>query len=136
MLAEREFIVIILGVILLAYRLPLQDRGYADHRRPPPGFRAVVTGSGRIHVVLSGELDVTTMEALAQLVARLADSQPTSLSIDLSAVSYLDCASARLLIGTTSFLPPGEYPVLISMQPAVRRLLELVGLAEVIEMGE
>lgn len=102
----------------------------------PAGFLVVGTGSGRIHVTLGGDLDVTILETLAELLAGLADRQPTGLRIDMSKVSFLDCACAGLLIGTARLLPPGEYPVLVSVQPMVRRLLELLGLADFIETGE
>jgi anti-anti-sigma factor len=107
-----------------------------DSQAQSPDFQAVVTGHGHVQVAISGELDVTTSESLIRLLAELADGRPISLSIDMSKVSFLDCASARLLIGASAFLPPGERPVLSSVQPAVRRLLELIGLDEAIETAE
>jgi anti-anti-sigma factor len=51
-------------------------------------------------------------------------------------VKYIDCASARLLASLTAFLPAGRRPVLTSVQPAVRRLLRLTGLAATFELAD
>lgn len=99
-----------------------------------PGFRPVVARDGWVYVTISGELDVTATRTLAHQLAEIAGLQPTRLIIDVSSVSYLDCAAARLLASTNAMLPPAEKPVLIGAQPLVRRLLELIGFTEFIEM--
>jgi anti-anti-sigma factor len=99
-----------------------------------PDFQAAVTRDGCVYVALSGDLDITTTAALAGQLARLAGMRPARLVIDMSGVSFLDCGSARLLASSVTFLPPGQQPVLISVRPAVRRLLELTGLAAILTM--
>jgi anti-anti-sigma factor len=104
---------------------------------PPqlPAFRIAVDDDGYAHVAISGDLDLTTAAALADQLAKLADLRPTRLVIDMSGVTFLDCASARLLAGASAFLPPGRQLVLTSVRPPVRRLLELTGLAEVVHIA-
>jgi anti-anti-sigma factor len=104
--------------------------------RPRPRFRAVVTSSRQVRLTISGELDVTTTRTLARRLAALARLEPTGLIIDLAAVSYVDCATARLLVGASALLPPDEPLVLSGLQPPVRRLLELIGLAELVEIRD
>ena len=68
----------------------------------PPGFTVTMTGETAT-VVLRGELDA------AQL-------------------TFIDCASARLIAGTDGWLPPGVKPVITHPAPAVRRVLQASGL--------
>lgn len=89
-----------------------------------------------MRVAISGDLDVTTAEALAQQLAEIAGLRPTGLVIDLSAVSYLDCAAARQLAGAQAVLAVGEPLVLVGVQPVVRRLLEVTGLAELFDLRD
>ena len=101
-----------------------------------PVFQTAIGDDGRVYIKISGELDITTVPDLAGHLARLADLRPTRLFIDMSGVSFLDCASARLLADTAAFLPPGRQPVITSVRPTVRRLLELTGLAGIIQIAD
>jgi anti-anti-sigma factor len=100
-----------------------------------PTFQAAFGPDGRVHLEIRGDLDITTVPLLAGQLARLSDSRPTELTIDMSGVSFLDCASARLLADTAAFLPQGRQPVLVSVGPAVRRLLQLTGLDEIMHIA-
>jgi anti-anti-sigma factor len=94
-----------------------------------PGLQTTISDDGTARLAIRGDLDVTSIAALAGELARLADARPARLVIDMSGVSFVDCAAARLLASATAFLPPGQRPVLSSAGPAVRRLLQLTGLA-------
>jgi anti-anti-sigma factor len=94
-----------------------------------PAFEAAMASDGRVYVAISGDLDVTTVAALAEHLAVLADVRPTRLVINLSEVGFLDCAAARLLASTATFLAPGQRPVLTSLRPAVWRILHLTDMA-------
>ncbi len=107
-----------------------------DPQSWPPGIKAAVTDEGWVYLVISGDLDVTTVAALADGLAWLAEVRPARLIADMSGVDFLDCASARLLASMATFLPPGRPPVLTSVQPAVRRLLQLTGLAANFELAD
>jgi anti-anti-sigma factor len=115
----------------------------SDHLCPPPPARTLPTGptmpvfqtsvddDGRVRLKIRGDLDITTVAILTRQLARVGDLRPAELVIDLSGVSFLDCASARLLAGTAALLPADRLPVLSSVRPAVRRLLELLGLPDI-----
>lgn len=107
---------------------PSPPRAVSAGPKPPVAFQAAVDEDGRVRLKISGELDITTVPILTGQLATLTDLRPTGLVIDLSGVTFLDCAAARLLAGTTALLPAGGQPVLTSVRPAVRRLLELLGL--------
>ena len=113
----------------------------SDHLCPPPPRADSANGPGAAGLSgppstttaasasrSRGDLDITTVPILTRQLARLAGLRPAELVIDLSGVSFLDCASARLLAGTAALLPPDRPPVLASVRPAVRRLLDLLGL--------
>lgn len=85
--------------------------------------------AGAITVVISGDLDMATAPALATHLAPLMVGQPQRLVLDMSAVGFLDCSSARLIAGMARSLPPGRRPALRFPSPLVRRVLDLTGLA-------
>jgi anti-sigma B factor antagonist len=109
-------------------RPPSPPRAMSACPKPPVVFQTAVDEDGRVRLKISGDLDITTGPALTDQLATLADLRPAGLVIDLSGVTFLDCASARLLAGMAALLPPDQPPVLTSVRPAVRRLLELLGL--------
>ena len=88
------------------------------------------TGTATTIVVISGELDVTVIPQLSRQLGQLAVSHPPPLIFDLAGVGFLDCAAARLIVGTARSLAGGGRPVIRHPQPIVRRLLELTGLAD------
>ena len=101
-----------------------------------PVFHVAIGDDGRVYVHVSGDLDITTVPILADQLARLEDIRPAALFVDMSGVGFIDCASARLLAGTAAYLPSGRRPVLTSVGPAVRRLLKLTGLGEMMQIAD
>ena len=64
-----------------------------------------------------------------ELAARCGTAQrPQRLVFDLTRVTFMDCAAARLIAGTDRWLPDGQRPVLRHPSAEVRRVLELTGL--------
>ena len=55
--------------------------------------------------------------------------QPRRLIFQVARVSFIDCATARLIAGTEAWLPPGVKPVIAYPPPLVRRVFEVSGLA-------
>ena len=51
----------------------------------------------------------------------------------MAAVGYIDCASARLIAGTSRWLPLGVKPVIISPSPLARRVLQVSGIGALCE---
>lgn len=79
-------------------------------------------------VVLQGEFDVTSEGALVAVLERVRERGPDRLIFEMAAVGYLDCASARLIVGIGRWLPDGVRPIISSPSPAVRRVLQVSGI--------
>ena len=120
---------------LTAYRLADldRDRRHRHSDRPPP--RATYTrlsvtqelAEGTATLVIAGELDLTNTAVLARHLGQLLARQPHRLVIDLTQVSFMDVAAARLISGATRSLPAAGPPVLRGPSPASRRVLALTG---------
>jgi|1186.fasta_scaffold57948_2 anti-anti-sigma factor len=90
----------------------------------PLAFEATVTGD-TVTIVLRGEFDITSAAFLSGRLARIQESQPRRVVFEMTQVGFLDCASARLIANTGSWLPAGVKPVIHHPSPIVRRLLDL-----------
>jgi anti-sigma B factor antagonist len=97
--------------------------GHVRHLSIRPGLIA-----GTATVVISGELDLLSTPSLAEHLGQILASSPERLVFDLSRVSFIDCAAARLIAGTEASLPGDRRPVLRRPAPGVRRVFELTGL--------
>jgi anti-sigma B factor antagonist len=98
----------------------------------PPVSRMLIeatVSAGTVTVVIGGELDPVTTPLLARRLAEILADRPQRLVFDMAGVGFIDCAAARLIVGTSRFLPAGRRPVIRRPSPAVRRMLELTGLA-------
>ena len=101
------------------------------YHQPPaelPGFAVTVTTETLV-VVLSGEFDVTSEDFLADRLAHLPLQRPRRLVFEATLVTFIDCASARLIVSTDRLLPPGVKPAILSPSPIVRRVLRSSGLS-------
>jgi len=101
---------------------------HTEQAAEPPGFTVTVT-EGTVTVVLSGELDVTSEDFLAGRLALVRRERPRRLIFNAARVTYIDCASARLITDTGSSLPPGVRPVIACPAPVVHRVFEASGLS-------
>lgn len=100
----------------------------------PPLVLKAQFGAGVAQVHVTGDLDLTTAPALADMLAVALDRQPGWLVVNLRGVSYLDCAAARVIAEAAQALP-GHQLIIRNPAPIVRRLLELTGVAAVIDDG-
>jgi anti-anti-sigma factor len=78
-------------------------------------------------MVITGELDLTTLPALAWHLEQLLAQSPSRLVFDLTRVAFIDVAAARLISEATQARPGLGRPVIRRPSPAVRRVLELTG---------
>jgi anti-sigma B factor antagonist len=81
-------------------------------------------------VVLSGELDLLSRQFLFEQFARLAAEKPGRLVFDVTRVGFMDCDAARQIVGMRQLLPDAQRPVIRHPAPAIRRVLQLTGLAD------
>jgi anti-anti-sigma factor len=95
----------------------------------------VTVTEGTVTVILSGEFDVTTEGFLRARLAYVRRERPRRLIFDTARVTYIDCASARLIAGTGAWLPPGVKPVIACPGPVVRRVFQASGLDAGCELG-
>jgi anti-sigma B factor antagonist len=84
---------------------------------------------GTATLILSGELDVIVMPALAGHLTQILASKPRHLIFDMARVTFIDCATARLITRTGQSLPSSGRVLIQQPSAAVRRVLELTGLA-------
>lgn len=54
---------------------------------------------GLMHVVLAGELDLSTVEKVEHELLRIEEQRPTTVVLDLSRVTFLDSSGLRLIVG-------------------------------------
>jgi len=84
-------------------------------------------------LVVTGELDVASGPAFEHGVARVLDGQGEDFRLNLSALTFVDSTGARSLVRVHHRLESiGRRLVLVSPTPPVRRVLELLGLDELI----
>jgi anti-anti-sigma factor len=82
-------------------------------------------------VAVSGELDISNAATLEATVAALAAQRPQRLSFDLSRLSYMDSAGVAVLLGAVSKIKEVR---VCDPSPAVRRIVEITGLTEVLSI--
>jgi len=89
-------------------------------------IKTVRDGAG-CTLVLRGDLDLPATGRFLEQAALAADDQAGRLGFDLAGVLFLDCAGVRALRIATR-LAPGGCPVIGSLRPMPRRIVELLGL--------
>ena len=87
-----------------------------------------------ITVVLRGEFDLTSAEFLSGRLERIRAARPRRLIFETAQVTFMDCASARLIVSVGQWLPSGVKPVISSPSPVVRRVLQLSGIEGLCEL--
>jgi anti-anti-sigma factor len=122
---------------------PDRERRHRHGDRPPP--RAARPPRLSVHpelagdtaiLVVTGELDLTTVPMLGWHLDRLLASSPARLVFDLTGVGFLDVAAARLISQATQSLPGAGRPVIRRPGPGPRRVLELTGFDTLCEILE
>ncbi|MER7817324.1 STAS domain-containing protein [Streptomyces sp. NPDC096153] len=87
-------------------------------------------GSGRLVMVIRGELDHDTAPALQRAVQEALERSASGLELDLQAVPFLDCSGLNVLLRLRREAQAhGKFLELGPRSPAVTRLLTLSGTA-------
>jgi anti-anti-sigma factor len=77
---------------------------------------------------MRGELDFTVTQRLEEMFALVLGRHPRDVVLDMAEVTFVDCASARVIAAAAEALPgPGQL-IIRPSSAAVRRLFEIVGL--------
>lgn len=80
-------------------------------------------------VTVSGELDIGTESVLRRVLGEILRQEPETLIFDLAGVTFIDCATARVLLAASRTLPGARKAVIRRPSLVVRRLLQLAGLS-------
>jgi anti-sigma B factor antagonist len=92
-------------------------------------------GGGGTIVAISGEVDVCTEALLQQSLLRIVRECGAKLMLDMSGVSFMDCAGLRaLLLSRRRAEMRGVFLRVIATSAAVRRIIELTGAQEALAM--
>ena len=90
-------------------------------------------------VVVSGELDVSTSPLLREELSDLLDQHPETLTLEFRDVSFVDSSGLGALIGALRRLRESDDSRslrILHPQPAVARVFEITGLAQVFDLSE
>jgi anti-sigma B factor antagonist len=88
-------------------------------------------------VAVSGEVDVCTEAPLQQPLLRIMREHGARLLLDVSGVSFMDCAGLRALLMTRRLAAMrGGSVCLIAESPAVHRIIDLLGVRDVFPVRE
>lgn len=93
---------------------------------------AIRTGSdptGTPIVTVSGDLDISNADALDAAVTSITATSPERLIFDLSGLRFIDSAGITVLLGAAAKVNDVR---IRKPSPAVRRVVELTGLDEVL----
>ena len=100
------------------------------------GFRLDQNGTAQT-LYLTGELDVASAPALEHAVARALDGQGGEFWLDVSGLTFMDSTGAQGLIHVQDRVEAlGRRLVVVSPTPAVRRVIDLMGLDEVLDVRD
>jgi anti-anti-sigma factor len=88
-----------------------------------------VDPSGASIVSVSGELDISTAGKLQTAVESVIDKQSERVIFDFSELRFMDSAGIAVLVGAAAKLP---HVHLRNPSPAVRRIVEITGLSDVL----
>lgn len=82
-------------------------------------------------VRVSGDLDVSNIDALNTVLARITAGRPERVVFDLSALRFIDSAGIAVLLDTAKKVPAVS---LRRPSPAVRRVVELTGVSSMMSV--
>jgi anti-anti-sigma factor len=97
---------------------------------------ATTTGAdGRLCVVLSGEIDMTSAPRFEAAVSRALDThQPPTLELNLAGVTFMDSSGIRVLLRVHQAARARECTLTIGpVNPAVARVLDITGVRAVLD---
>ena len=94
----------------------------------------VVQGESETTFALMGEIDVASANQVSGVVEATLASNPASVRLDLSRVTFLDSAGLSVIVGLRNATRATETPLRLVPGPVkVMRVLELVGLADIFD---
>jgi anti-anti-sigma factor len=102
-------------------------------------YLTIMTQRHGLEVLLcvQGELDVSNRDSLREVIEDLLEPSPQTLVLDLSGLSFADCATLSILVSAHQHLAEqGRELIVLDAQPLVRRLLAVTGLDRVFHLSD
>jgi anti-sigma B factor antagonist len=113
----------------------MQASGWRRQAAIMSAILCIRPGDGATLVAISGEVDVCTEAQLQQALLQLIREHPAGLMLDVSGLSFMDCAGLRALLVTRRRAEMrGVFLRLIATSAPVRRIIELTGAQEALAM--
>ena len=101
-----------------------------------PEFERVERDAGRT-LLVRGELDLATADDLRRQLHAVIEESHSPAYIDLSGVTFFDSSSIAVLIDAHRLAPShGSELIVISPSPACRRVFDILGLGEVLDIRD
>jgi anti-sigma B factor antagonist len=103
--------------------------------RPPDAYviEVLEPSDGVAVLVLEGEFDLAAAPALREHLDAARQAAARGVALDFAEVTFVDSSGLReLLLASTALRAEGKVLVLVALQPAVVRLLELTGATEAV----
>jgi anti-sigma B factor antagonist len=86
---------------------------------------------------VQGELDASNRDSLREVIGSLLEPSPQTLVLDLSGLSFADCASLSILVSAHQHLAEqGRELIVLDAQQLIRRLLAVTGLDKVFHLSD
>jgi anti-anti-sigma factor len=99
---------------------------------PDMEFEVVEAGDRTVKVTVSGELDITNIDALASGVAPALEHEPARLVIDVRDLRFADSSAIALWVKWAATVPEIE---LRDVPPLLRRVVDSMGLSETLKVA-
>ena len=87
------------------------------------------TEDGSMRITLSGEIDLANAAAVGDEIRAAVSNQPTTVSVDLTDLTYMDSAGIRILFVLASRLQAlrSVLELIVPLDSPTRRIIELSG---------
>jgi anti-sigma B factor antagonist len=97
----------------------------------PLGVETRPDAPGGPVIEVSGDLDISSVDQLSSAVSEMAAARPEELTFEMSRLRFMDSAGIAVLLGAA-----GQVPTVRLCNPttAVRRVIELTGLTEILRV--
>ena len=90
--------------------------------------------NGLVHVALKGELDLSTVAKVQDELRRVEEGEPPVMVLDLSRLTFLDSTGLGAIVhGWRLAADHGRVLQITDASPAIRRLLKVTGLEDLLE---
>lgn len=97
----------------------------------PLGVETRPDAPGGPVIEVSGDLDISSVEQLRSAVSEVAEARPEELTFEMSGLRFMDSAGIAVLLGAAGKVPSVR---LSNPTTAVRRVIELTGLTEILKV--